>query len=203
MIGDEYGCWQVRDDWLGCVGELNLSAHLDRIPLDIREAVLRFRPNGPGMRNFKIYMMARWLKNTYPILSPESLEMVARLWWETALPYIRTKEWRDTLDDFGDMYRAMRCYRHEQRHHLEKYKDERYPKIARLRLYCEYLTRNPNCRAGVFYLSDRHAAEVLGCSHTQSRRIIHRAMEERWLVQVAKGVPHPTDRTGTTKYRLR
>lgn len=57
-------------------------------------------PTRTGMRHDCIFVLARYLKNQYPLLQAQELKAIFTLWWHTALPAISTKEFDESWIDF-------------------------------------------------------------------------------------------------------
>lgn len=173
---------------------------LDTMTDDILSAVQRYIPVEYGTRNVRLYWLSRWLRTNYPNILVGDWEPVVRHWHQLSLPTIRTQDWGESWSDFSRLIGKAKTRRDD--HYLDRFLNPLVHKIDRLRLYCQFLAKAPGNCGGVFYLSKRHAGEILGVSPTAAMNWIERAIKAGWLVVHKRGVPHPTDRTRTTQYRL-
>jgi hypothetical protein len=57
-------------------------------------------PNGKGMRYDCIFMLARHLKNVYPLSKALELKPIFTMWWNLALPMISTKDFGESWINF-------------------------------------------------------------------------------------------------------
>jgi len=72
----------------------------ERGKIPISGVIAETLPTGPGQRFHKIFAFARQLKATAPDADAAKLRPIVRQWFELALPFIRTKEWSVTWEDF-------------------------------------------------------------------------------------------------------
>jgi hypothetical protein len=71
-------------------------------PLTLEEAIAATLPSGPGHRNLRLFAFARCLKGMpeYRDRNADDLYEVVRQWHAQALPYIQTKAFAETWQDF-------------------------------------------------------------------------------------------------------
>jgi Bifunctional DNA primase/polymerase, N-terminal len=75
--------------------------HIACVPRAVVDAVVATLPTGPGQRNHKLFELARRLKSIPGLdTSPAMLRAVVVMWFERALPVIRTKELQESWADF-------------------------------------------------------------------------------------------------------
>jgi hypothetical protein len=74
--------------------------HIACVPCSVADAIEATLPKGPRQRNRKLFQLARRLKAVVPDASPAELETFVTVWYERALPVIRTKEFAETWSDF-------------------------------------------------------------------------------------------------------
>ena len=67
----------------------------------IEQAIRETLPTGPGQRNRRVFDLARALQGMFPDANPNDLEGYVRRWYMLALPYIRSKDYQESLHDFA------------------------------------------------------------------------------------------------------
>lgn len=168
----------------------------------VREAVFRSLPSRTGERNGCLWRLAGELKALDARMTAAEWADVFGLWWKLASPVVATKD-RET--SWADFVTALRN-RTSPAGGLRKALANRCTSAggdtaARLRTVCtELAARSPG---GVFFLSERMAANAIGVTKTPARRQIEKAVAVGWLEVVKPGTPSRTDRKdSTTWYRL-
>lgn len=106
--GDRYSEYNSNSKTLSVTHRDTLSVTLRNIAPDVQARILRVVPDGPGQRHWCVFGLARQLKavpsfadGTFVELEPY-LEPIFDAWFELALPFIRTKERRESWNDFAD-----------------------------------------------------------------------------------------------------
>jgi hypothetical protein len=74
----------------------------------IQYAISHTQPDGYGVRNLRLFDLARHLKAIMPDASMDELQVIVRDWHSIALPNIKTKEWDETWVDFQDAFSRVR-----------------------------------------------------------------------------------------------
>jgi hypothetical protein len=74
------------------------------LPIAIAETL----PTGFGQRRRKLFDFARKLKPIMPDANGNELKLIVREWFTAALPFIRTKEWGVTWEDFVAAWESVR-----------------------------------------------------------------------------------------------
>lgn len=78
------------------------------MPKSVEVAVAMTLPMGPGQRNRRLFDLARALKSICPEANAAHLRMILADWHRQALPFIRTKDFQETLTDFVVAWRKVR-----------------------------------------------------------------------------------------------
>lgn len=165
-------------------------------------------PSGFGQRNHCIWRLARALKARVDIADAPSahLEPILKEWHRRALPNIRTKEYIESRIDFNDAWNKVDFpLGTDPVEELLKRADMMNPPLSvvnydkedarRLATLCTLLQESAG--AGVFYLSSRKAASVLGVSdHVAVWRWLKLMKLDGFLVEVEKGT-----KTRAARYR--
>jgi hypothetical protein len=74
--------------------------HIACVPCSVADAIEATLPKGPRQRNRKLFQLARRLKGIVPDATPAELQTFVTVWYERALPVIRTKDFAETWSDF-------------------------------------------------------------------------------------------------------
>jgi len=163
-------------------------------------------PTGPGQRVRRLFSFLRRLKGL-PVNEPltrEELEPLVRLWWQKALPHVRTKPWLETWVDAlraWDRIRwphgvdvvdeAVRRAADEIPRAAMRYADD--PGCIRLVAVCYHLAKMQD---GRFWLTARRAAEIAGVSVRSAWLYMQGLVADGLLI-----VERPGTRTKPTVYR--
>jgi hypothetical protein len=145
----------------------------------VEQAIRATVPTGPGQRNQAIFEFVRRIKALpqYREAKLSSLVPLAQRWHQAALPFIRTKQLENTLQDFANAWKS--CHDPTAGCFVEALFEEvqrspphpvamRFP-AQKLRLLiglCAALQRYNG--AMPFFLSCRTAGRLLGVSHQQA-----------------------------------
>ena len=68
--------------------------------MTVDAAISATLPTGPGQRNRLLFQLARYLRAIIPAASVEELREIVRQWHTRALPFITTKDFSTTWEDF-------------------------------------------------------------------------------------------------------
>lgn len=148
------------------------------VPATLEEAIESTLPTGPGQRNRRLFDFARALKCLCPESSPASLRQIVVDWHRRALPVIRTKDFRTTLQDFAVAWEAIKSTAVPMQPIIEAADRIGTPAIAlhyppnaqRLVRVCAVLQQQWGDRP--FFLSVRKAGEIMGCHHNSAWRTL-------------------------------
>lgn len=158
--------------------------------VDIRDAIAQTLPDGPGLRNRKVFDFARRLKSIMPSAESPQLRPIVQRWHSEALPSIRTKGFTDTWVDFviawgrveishGADFEAIIAEARESQTPAagRMYDDETMRFLVRI---CAALQHYHGTEP--FYLSCRTAARILGLKKTQANMLL-RTLEFDGIIQ--------------------
>ncbi len=187
--------WQWRTNQVGDSTELAVA---------VARAIKETTPDGPGQRNRKVFEFARRLK-AIPELSgaeAETLREYVRQWHRAALPFIRTKPFYVTWLDFVVAWPEVACpvgpavvtgrlatARAHAAASPPPSEAARYgrPEVGLLVAICRQL--QTQARGRTFFLSCRHAGELVGVDHKTAHRWLCKLVTDRVLKLVRRGVP--------------
>jgi len=150
---------------------------------EIRAAICRCLPSGPGQRHRKLFDLARWMRRLRPDATLGQLRPVLRCWYTRALPIMRTKDWEDSWRDFADAWARVRhpagesaldeairraAESNEPVPGLDPFSG---PEVELLAKVCRELARmHPK---GEFWLSSTDAGRLLGRTRGRAWKVLH------------------------------
>jgi hypothetical protein len=164
------------------------------LPIDefIEQAVRETCPTALGQRNRNVFEFARWLKSRVEFFEadPRTLERYVLQWWETARPYIGTKDFDETRADFNRAFRKvripkgrsplddalMRANRSVLPKSAMRYTDHKKQLLVKL---CRELQTSSQCDP--FYLSCRSAGKLLDITYQQANAWLYLLCEDEIL----------------------
>jgi hypothetical protein len=162
----------------------------------VEQAIVLTLPGGPGQRNRKLFDLARRLKSIEGLdTSPRNLRRIVVRWHRRALPFIRTKDFGESMTDFAVAWQrvltpagvSMRSVIEEARGMplpaaAANYDDEA---IRLLVAVCSRLQQRWGKKP--FFLSVRQAAELLGTSRMGAWRTMQLLQFDGVITRVSKG----------------
>ncbi len=172
----------------------------------IEQAIQSTLPTSPGMRNRQVFQLARALKGIPSLAdqAPQSLIHIVQRWYTRALPYIKTKEFDETLIDFfyawprvhtpmrtNLMEDAMRLARSKPIPNLP-YDSQPVRDLAALCRELQGIVGD-----GPFFLSTRTAGRLLGVHHTTAWRGLFLLETDGWIKTIEKGGTDKNPRKAT------
>lgn len=148
------------------------------VPATLEEAIEGTLPTGPGQRNRRVFEFARAVKSLCPDAEPGSLRQIVVEWHSRALPVIRTKDFRTTLQDFIVAWEAIKSAPLPMQPIIEAADQIKTPAnalhyppgVQRLVRVCAVLQQQWGDRP--FFLSVRKAGEIMGCHHNSAWRTL-------------------------------
>jgi hypothetical protein len=184
------------------------------------EAIWVSMPDEPGQREGKIFELARRLKGMPHLTDApaNSLVEVVRAWWTKALPVIRTKNWKETWQDFsrawqrvrfpigtGPIHEMIRATKSEAE--PPEASSYRRPEVRRLIRVCRDLQIACEMRGSDwFYLSCRTASVECGFDgpngYRTAARWLKRLVEDGILELVQPGIRGTTSHSAS-EYRFK
>lgn len=202
---------ESTDEYGGVLNEIRTGDSTDsgsrfewgRIKEDeyIQEAIEKTLPTNEGQRHHCIFEFCRWLKaiprfTDAPAKAPE-LEEILRLWHQRALPFIRTKDFDETVINFRSGWPRVRYLKgHEPMNEIMlRACKSNFPKTPRkydsmtvkeLLKICRELQRSRG--DAPFYLSCRTAAKFLEVSPMQISRYFFLLVDDGILQKVGQHV---------------
>ncbi len=165
--------------------------------LTVAEAIALTLPTGAGQRHFQIFEFARYLKSMAMDWDKDQLRRAVTQWHASALPFIRTKEFEDTWEDFCSGWERINhpkgaaaiidaiAYCVQNWFNANDF-DQREGYLLRLELACERLSEIHDGRP--FHLSTRIAGHLIGKSHRCANYVIKTLVAAGTLKIVREGV---------------
>lgn len=166
---------------------------LELLPRTVGEAIARTLPTGPGQRNRRIFHFARALKQLCPDAPPAELRKVVADWHQQALPFIRTRDFATTMQDFIVAWQKVKSAPLSMPLVVEEAKEMATPAVALhypcnvqlLVRVCAVLQRHWGDRP--FFLGVGKAAEVMGINRMAAWRALQELQFDQILTQESIG----------------
>lgn len=179
------------------------SADVSKLPPAVARAVHESLPTGPGERNARVFDLARRLKGIDPSRDADGWADAVAAWFRLALPFIATKEWGVSWEDFVTAYGNVNAADASKSRVLSAMRDAANNFLhttARQRLLSAFRAAFRATDGGIVYLASRLAAELAGVSQMQARRQLSNLVRDGFVVVTEKGKPSKNERHGSTKY---
>lgn len=179
-------CTQEIDKGLGAAPSAGVPRGFLEVPPDVQSAIRLTLPEQFGERHDRIFQFVRALRGMaeFSGKTADDAESVFRLWWQEALPTIRTKNWAESRRDFRGAWRLVRSpwgsgsvYR--------AFVDAQGDGMNQLADACRRIHAGNGGQP--FFLAGRKAAELLHRSHRTVAYWLARLVERGQLEIIEKG----------------